>query len=132
MLTKYHAAPLSDTKEEVPLLNHALQTVETVKRVYFDLGYRGTGVDYTEYLELEAVIPEAGLGTKSVPFKPAPVRWRVERTIAWVTRFRRLANSFERTVKSCEAFAWLAGCFIALGKRVGGRTWKNNRASATA
>ena len=75
--------------------------------MYFDLGYRGTGVEYTEYLELNAVISETGLGTKSVSFKPVPVRWRVERTSAWATRFRRLANNFERTVKSWEAFAWL-------------------------
>ena len=122
-----HAANLSDTKEVVPLLNHALQTMETVKRVYFDKGYKGTGVEHVEYLELEAFIPDTGLGTKGVPFQPLPVRWRVERTIAWVTRFRRLANSFERTVTSCVAFTWLAGCLLALGKLVGERRWQKKK-----
>ncbi len=45
-----HAANLSDTKEVVLLLNYALQTIETVKRVYFDLGYQGTGVNHVEEL----------------------------------------------------------------------------------
>lgn len=127
-----HAANLSDTKEVVPLLNDALQTIETVKRVYFDLGYKGTGVSYVEELLLQAVIPDAGLGTKSVAFKPAPVRWRIERTIAWVTRFRRLANTFERTVTSCEGCAWLAGCLIALGKLAGGRQWQKKKIRAAS
>ena len=128
-----HAANLSDTQEVVPLLNDALQTIETVERVYFDLGYSGTGVsNVEEELLLQAVIPDRGLGTKSVAFKPAPVRWRIERTVAWVTRFRRLANSFERTVTSCKGFAWLAGCLIALGKRVGGRQWQKKKIRPTA
>ena len=128
-----HAANLSDTKEVVPLLNDALQTIETVDRVYFDLGYQGTGVSHVEEeLLLQAVIPDRGLGTKSVAFQPAPVRWRIERTVAWVTRFRRLANSFERTVTSCKGFAWLVGCLIALGKLVGGRPWQKKKVRPAA
>ena len=122
-----HAANLSDTKEVVPLLNHALQTIETVKRVYFDKGYRGTGVEYVKYLELQSVIPDNGLGTKGIPFQPLPVRWRVERTIAWMTRFRRVGSSFERSVASCVAFTWLAGSLIALGKLVGGHHWQKKK-----
>lgn len=131
-----HAANLSDTKEVVPLLNDALQTIETVDRVYVDLGYQGTGVSHVEEERLlQALIPDRGLGTKSVAFQPAPVRWRIERTVAWVTRFRRLANRFERTVTSCKGFAWLIGCLIALGKLVGGRPWQKKKvrpAAATA
>lgn len=126
-----HAANLADTQEVIPLLNRALQTIETIERLYLDKGYRGSGVNYIGYLDLVAIIPETGLGTKTESFKPVAVRWRVERSIAWITRFRRLANSFERTIKSCVAFTWLAGCVIALGKLAGGRQWQKKKATQT-
>lgn len=126
-----HAANLSDTREVIPLLNRSLQTLETIQRLYLDKGYRGTGVDHVEELDLTAIVPENGLGTQAKGFKPVAVRWRVERSIAWITRFRRLANSYERTIKSCVAFTWLAGCLIALGKLTGGRQWQKKKIGQT-
>lgn len=122
-----HAANLSDTKEVIPLLNRSLQTLETMTRLYLDKGYRGAGVEHIEELDLTAIVPENGLGTQEKGFKPVAVRWRVERSIAWITRFRRLANSYERTIRSCVAFTWLAGCLIALGKLAGGHQWQKKK-----
>ena len=126
-----HAANLSDTQEVIPLLNRSLQTLETIARLYLDKGYRGSGVEYVEELNLTAIVPENGLGTQEKGFKPVAVRWRVERSIAWITRFRRLANSYERAIRSCVAFTWLAGCLIALGKLAGGRQWQKKKAEKT-
>ncbi|MXX88283.1 MAG: transposase [Boseongicola sp. SB0677_bin_26] len=37
-------------------------------------------------------------------------RWVVERTFAWMSRCRRLAKDFERTLASSVAWAQLAAC----------------------
>jgi putative transposase len=41
-------------------------------------------------------------------FIPCEIRWVVERTFAWLSRWRRLAVCYERDVVHYEAFAWIA------------------------
>ena len=47
-------------------------------------------------------------------FKLLPYRWVVERTFAWLGRFRRLSKNFERSTASSEAFIYLASIRILL------------------
>lgn len=95
--------------------------------VYMDKGYRGTAVAYLKLLGITAHIPDRGLGVKVAEFLPEPLRWRVERTIAWLTDCRRVASSFERKISSCEGFVWLAGCYIALGKLAVRKAWAKKK-----
>jgi putative transposase len=53
-------------------------------------------------LEIKAKRPGA---TK---FEVIPFRWRVERTFAWLGRWRRLSKDYEATTTSSEAFVKLA------------------------
>ena len=46
--------------------------------------------------------------------KPKPMRWRIERSIAWLKNFRRLCSNFDRTVEATEAFVWFAGVSLSL------------------
>ena len=41
-------------------------------------------------------------------FEVQPIRWIVERTFAWLSRCRRLANDFEKTVSSATGMIYLA------------------------
>jgi putative transposase len=41
-------------------------------------------------------------------FKPLPVRWVVERTFAWLGRYRRLSKDYEHTPESSEAVVEMA------------------------
>ena len=41
-------------------------------------------------------------------FEVLPRRWVVERTLAWITRFRRLAWDYERTLVHSEAMVMWA------------------------
>ena len=44
-------------------------------------------------------------------FVPLPKRWVVERTNAWVCRYRRLSKDYERTVESSEAMVAISQVF---------------------
>jgi transposase len=44
----------------------------------------------------------------AVGFEVLPKRWIVERTFAWLSRFRRLARDFERYARTVAAFIRLA------------------------
>ena len=50
----------------------------------------------------------------AIGFEVVPKRWIVERTLAWISRFRRLARDFERYAKSVGAFIRLAMIRIML------------------
>jgi len=41
-------------------------------------------------------------------WKSTPKRWIVERTFAWLARYRRSSKDYEKTVESSEAFAYIA------------------------
>ena len=53
-------------------------------------------------LEIKAKRPGA------TTFEVIPFRWRVERTFAWLGRWRRLSKGYEGTTASSEAFVKLA------------------------
>jgi transposase len=53
-------------------------------------------------IDFEVVSQERG------PFAPIPRRWVVERTFAWLKRYRRLVLDFERLAESVVAFIYVA------------------------
>ena len=74
---------------------------------YFDQGYTGEAASdqAAEHgIQLEVVkLHHAKHG-----FVLKPRRWVVERSFAWVSRFRRLARDYERLPSSFAALHWLA------------------------
>jgi len=54
----------------------------------------------------------------TVGFEVLPKRWIVERTFAWLSRFRRLARDFERYAGTVAAFIRLAMIRIMLKRFV--------------
>lgn len=49
-------------------------------------------------------------------FKVQPKRWIVERTFAWLGKFRRLSKDYEFKIKHSESFIYLAMIKIMMGK----------------
>ena len=96
-------------REQVAELARAVQdaTGQTVSLAYVDQGYTGDqpAADAASHgIALEVVKhTEAKKG-----FVLLPRRWVVERSFAWLARFRRLARDYERLTQTLAGWHWLA------------------------
>jgi transposase len=103
-----HAADIQDRDGAVPLLASIRSAFPWLRHVFADGGYAGP--------KLKRALARFGRWTIDIVkrsdtakgFKLLPRRWVVERTLAWLSRNRRLAKDFEASIAS--ALAWL---FIA-------------------
>jgi transposase len=104
-------------REQVAHLAKQVQraTDYTVEVAFVDQGYTGeepADQAAVQCIKLEVVKHhEAKRG-----FVLLPRRWVVERSFAWLGRFRRLARDYERLGKTLEAWHWLAAVALLLGK----------------
>ncbi len=88
-------------------------TGESVEVAFVDQGYTGTTAEEAAEAEgsrLEVVkLPEAKRGVVLVPR-----RWVVERSFAWLARFRRLARDYERLPETLAGLHYLAFSMVLL------------------
>lgn len=104
-------------RQQVELLAKEIQHVtdNSVTLAYVDQGYTGETAEQAAKqhgIELHIVkLPEAKKG-----FVLLPRRWVVERSFAWVSRFRRLARDYERLPKTLEGLHLLAFAMLMLRK----------------
>ena len=91
------------------------QTGQSVELAYVDQGYAGgrpAEAAAKQEIELEVVkLPEAKRG-----FVLLPRRWVVERSFAWLTRFRRLAKDYERLASTLRGMHLAAFAFLMLAR----------------
>lgn len=109
-LLALHVTPASDQdRAQAGLLAARAQeaTGKSIEVAYVDQAYTGeecAGQAAEQGIRLEVVkLAQARHG-----FVLLPHRWLVERSFAWVSRFRRLARDYERLSSSFAAFHWLA------------------------
>jgi transposase len=108
-----HAADVQDRDGAEELLRHTRRRHPFIEVIFADGGYQGPimaeRVARTGKWRLEIV------KRNEVPrFEVVPKRWIVERTLAWISHFRRLARDFERYARSVVAFVRLAMIRIML------------------
>lgn len=91
------------------------QTGKTVELAYVDQGYTGEQAAEAagrEKVELSVVkLPEAKRG-----FVLLPGRWVVERSFAWLARFRRLAKDYERLASTLKGMHLAAFAIVMLAR----------------
>lgn len=92
-------------------------TGETVELAYVDQGYTGAAPKQAaaeQGIQLEVVkLPDAKRG-----FVLLPRRWVVERSFAWMARFRRLARDYERLPETVAGLTFLAFVCLTLHQLV--------------
>ena len=104
-------------RAQVGALADAVQeaTGNTVELAWVDQGYTGDGpAAEAEHRGIELAVvrlPEAKKG-----FVLLPRRWVVERSFAWVTRFRRLAKDYERLPETVAGLHFVAFACLMLHK----------------
>jgi transposase len=96
------AASVQDRDGARPALAAVRSAFPTVSLIWADGGYAGKLVQWakqTARIVLEIVRKPEGLRT----FEVLPRRWVVERTLAWITKCRRLDHDYERLTKTSVA-----------------------------
>jgi transposase len=110
-----HSASIQDRDGVSLVLNRRTRRLfPFIERIYADGGYQGPkaakAAAKTGKWKIEIVERSAA----AVGFEVLPKRWIVERTLAWITRFRRLTRDFERYARTVAAFVRLAMIRIML------------------
>ena len=123
-----HAADVSD-REGVPLvLTDIPDRVPTLRHVWVDAGYQGSAVEWIEqtlgwsvtvvrrprrwvWCPADQEPPPLPTG-----FQLLPRRWVVERTFAWLGRYRRLSKDYEALPETEEAWIHLAMSSLMLAR----------------
>ena len=109
-----HTADIQDRDGMRQLMEKLLPiTTLRIQRIWADKAYSGTLVAWLRDqfdITLEIVTRPPG----QVGFVVVPRRWIVERTFAWLGRYRRLSKDFEHRTESSEAMIYLASINIML------------------
>ena len=102
---------MQDRDGAFAVLRSARRLFPFIALIYGDGGYRGPKMQAaaTGTWKLE-IVKRANLHH----FEVLPKRWIVERTLAWISRNRRLARDFERYARTVAAFVRLAMIRIML------------------
>ena len=108
-----------DERTQVDELADAVQTAtgDSIAVAYVDQGYTGPDAEdaaASAGIRLDVVrLPAAKRG-----FVLLPRRWVVERSFAWLTRFRRLAKDYERLPETVAGLHLVAFSMLMLGRMV--------------
>jgi transposase len=103
-----HAADVQDRDGARLVLDRRTRRLfPFIERIFADAGYQGPA--------LAAAVAKTGTWILQIVkrnelhrFVVLPKRWIVERTLAWISRNRRLARDFERYARTVAAFMRLA------------------------
>ena len=123
-----HPADVHDREGGKLLLGSLGEGFPRLQHIWADQGYAGafrqwakttTGIAvevvYPWWRQLKRYDPEllAAMGYQP-GFNVLPRRWVVERTFAWLGRYRRLSKDYERLPATSEALVYLAGIRLLL------------------
>ncbi len=108
-----HSAALQD-RAGAKLLFRALPEIlyQRLERIWADGGYRGKLVKWVKWVKRTFnIVLEIVLRSHSddvAGFEALPKRWIVERTLAWLGRYRRLSKDYEQLLENSEGMVLLA------------------------
>jgi len=102
-----HAASLQDRDGATLVLGKLVGRFPRLQRIWADGSYGGKLVGWAK--RTGGWVLEIVKRTKdAVGFQVLPKRWVVERTLAWVGRYRRLSKDYEARPETSEALIYAA------------------------
>jgi putative transposase len=102
-----HPADIQDRDGAKLVLEKLVNRFPRLQRIWADGGYAGKLVDWAK--EIGQWVLEIVKRTDDVKgFEVLPHRWIVERTFAWLGRFRRLSKDYEALIETSEAMIRVA------------------------
>ena len=110
-----HPADIQDRDGGVLLLSTLFGLHPFLLKLFADAGYQGprfAGAVAKRLPQLAVEIVKRSDQAKG--FEVLPMRWVVERTLAWLNRCRRLAKDFENLTDNALAFLRLASIRLML------------------
>lgn len=102
-----HPADIQDRDGAKLILEKLADRFPRLQRVWADGAYAGKLVDWAKDLG-QWVLEIVKRADDAVGFEVLPHRWIVERTFAWLGRFRRLSKDYEVLIETSRAMIHVA------------------------
>ena len=102
-----HAADVSASAGAKLVLGKAQAAGRALGKIGLDGGYQAGVVAWAE-AELGYALEVVARPPGSQGFAVLPRRWVVERSFAWIGRYRRLSKDYEALTDTSEAMIWAA------------------------
>ena len=111
------AANLNDREGLLGILEKSRGMFPRLKKIWADSGYSGQDMKIQVYRSNKIQLDIAKRSEQK--FEVIPRRWVVERTIAWVNRYRRLSKDYEYRTTTSEAMVYMTGIRLILRRLTG-------------
>lgn len=109
-----HAANIYDGRAARFVIPALFLLLDTVKKIWADGAYSGAELIAWVKAQFDGVLEVVEKKKPVNGFQVVPRRWVVERTFAWLSRYRRLNRDYERNPKSSESMVYVASSRLML------------------
>lgn len=107
LMVVVHAANIQDRDGAKLVLDKAKKCFSRLRLIWADGGYAGQLVDWVSRT-YDWILQIVKRSDDSKGFEVLPRRWVVERTFAWLGRYRRLSKDYEGLTQTSEAMIYAA------------------------
>ena len=114
LIVVVHAANIYDGRAARFVVPALFLLLDTVKKIWADGAYSSAELITWVKAQFDCVLEVVEKKKPVNGFQVVPRRWVVERTFAWLSRYRRLNRDYERNPKSSESMVYIASSRLML------------------
>lgn len=127
-----HGADLQDAAGAAIVLENGLAAVPSLELVWVDGGYDREALHLWVLINTDITLEVVRRPREAKGFVVLPRRWVVERTLAWLSRYRRLARDYERLIENSTAHVYIASIHVMVRRLARLRAERRANESAIA